>query len=105
MTESAPHNTTHSCPSIVAGTGVAYPHTSLPFSQISSPVCLLNAAQAEPMIAPSQGIHVVLDQNFLPGESALLVPKTRDGRVLFAIPWHEALHRLRLGQVLQELFW
>ena len=47
--------------------------------------------QAEPIIAPSQGIHVVLDRKFLPGESALLVPKTRDGRVLFAIPWHEAL--------------
>ena len=50
MIESAPHNTTHSCPSIVAGTGVAYPHASLPFSQISSPVCLLNAAPAEPTL-------------------------------------------------------
>lgn len=40
------------------------------------------------MVAPSQGIHLVLDRSFLPGESALLVPKTPDGRVLFAIPWH-----------------
>jgi glycerol-3-phosphate dehydrogenase len=41
-----------------------------------------------PMIAPSQGIHLVFDRSFLPSESAIMVPKTRDGRVLFAIPWH-----------------
>ncbi|MHC5539006.1 glycerol-3-phosphate dehydrogenase/oxidase, partial [Singulisphaera rosea] len=40
------------------------------------------------MIAPSQGIHVVLDRSFLPGNSAMLIPQTDDGRVLFAIPWH-----------------
>ena len=40
------------------------------------------------MIAPSQGVHVVLDQSFLPGESAIMVPRTSDGRVMFAIPWH-----------------
>jgi glycerol-3-phosphate dehydrogenase len=39
-------------------------------------------------IAPSQGIHLVLDRSFLPGESAIMVPHTRDGRVMFAIPWH-----------------
>lgn len=43
---------------------------------------------APPMIAPSQGSHVVLDRSFLPGDSALLIPETPDGRVLFAIPWH-----------------
>lgn len=43
---------------------------------------------AAPMIAPSQGVHVVLDQSFLPGESAIMVPRTSDGRVMFAIPWH-----------------
>jgi glycerol-3-phosphate dehydrogenase len=42
----------------------------------------------EPMIAPSQGIHLVFDSSFLPGESAIMVPHTSDGRVLFAIPWH-----------------
>jgi glycerol-3-phosphate dehydrogenase len=42
---------------------------------------------SEPMIAPSQGIHLVFDRSFLPGDSAILVPRTRDGRVLFAIPW------------------
>jgi len=43
---------------------------------------------AEPMIVPSQGIHLVFDASFLPGNSAILVPHTSDGRVLFAIPWH-----------------
>ena len=40
------------------------------------------------MVAPSQGAHIVLDRAFLPGEAALMVPKTHDGRVMFAIPWH-----------------
>ncbi len=43
---------------------------------------------AAPMIAPSQGIHLVFDSSFLQGESAVMVPHTSDGRVLFAIPWH-----------------
>jgi glycerol-3-phosphate dehydrogenase len=43
---------------------------------------------ALPLIAPSQGIHLVFDQSFLPGTSAIMVPHTRDGRVMFAIPWH-----------------
>ena len=41
------------------------------------------------IIQPSQGVHIVLDKKFLPGESAIMVPKTDDGRVLFAVPWHE----------------
>jgi glycerol-3-phosphate dehydrogenase len=48
--------------------------------------------KAEPnaahMIVPSQGIHLVFDSSFLQGESAVMVPHTSDGRVLFAIPWH-----------------
>lgn len=40
-----------------------------------------------PRSRPSQGAHLVLDASFFPGESALLIPKTSDGRVLFAIPW------------------
>lgn len=40
-----------------------------------------------PIIAPSQGIHLVLDRSVLPSRQALMVPKTDDGRVLFAIPW------------------
>lgn len=42
----------------------------------------------EPVIQPSQGIHIVLDRSFLPGDSALMLPHTDDGRVLFAVPWH-----------------
>jgi glycerol-3-phosphate dehydrogenase len=40
-----------------------------------------------PMVAPSQGVHLVVDRSFLPGTHALMVPKTSDGRVLFAVPW------------------
>ncbi len=43
---------------------------------------------AETMIAPSQGIHLVFERSFLRGDSAIMVPHTSDGRVLFAIPWH-----------------
>lgn len=39
-------------------------------------------------IAPSQGIHLVINKKFFSGSSALMVPKTDDGRVLFAVPWH-----------------
>lgn len=42
----------------------------------------------EPILSPSQGVHLVLDRSFQPGESAILVPHTDDGRVLFAVPWH-----------------
>jgi glycerol-3-phosphate dehydrogenase len=41
-----------------------------------------------PTIRPSQGVHVVLDNSFLQSESAIMIPKTEDGRVLFAIPWY-----------------
>jgi glycerol-3-phosphate dehydrogenase len=45
-------------------------------------------ADAEPLIAPSQGIHLVFAGSFLPGGAAIMVPHTTDGRVMFAIPWH-----------------
>lgn len=41
----------------------------------------------KPVVAPSQGVHIVVDREFLGGETALMVPKTADGRVLFAVPW------------------
>ena len=44
---------------------------------------------AKNMLTLSQGIHIVLDKSFLPGESAIMVPHTADGRVLFATPWHD----------------
>jgi glycerol-3-phosphate dehydrogenase len=46
---------------------------------------------AEPVISPSQGIHLMLDKEFLPGDAAILVPHTDDGRVLFAVPWHDKI--------------
>ena len=42
-----------------------------------------------PMVKPSQGVHIVLDMKFLQSDYALMVPKTSDGRVLFAVPWHD----------------
>jgi len=42
----------------------------------------------KPTIVPSQGVHVVLDRSFLEGTTAIMIPKTADGRVLFAVPWH-----------------
>ena len=45
-------------------------------------------ARATPLVAASQGIHLVFDRSFLPGHSAVMVPRTADGRVMFAIPWH-----------------
>ena len=43
---------------------------------------------AEQLVVTSQGIHLVFDRSFLRGETALMVPRTSDGRVLFVIPWH-----------------
>jgi glycerol-3-phosphate dehydrogenase len=48
----------------------------------------LDEPDAPAMIAPSQGVHLVLARSFLPGDAAIMVPRTSDGRVMFAIPWH-----------------
>lgn len=48
----------------------------------------LDDPDAPEMIAPSQGVHLVLPGSFLPGGTAIMVPRTSDGRVMFAIPWH-----------------
>lgn len=42
----------------------------------------------EKLIAPSQGVHIVIAKKFFPGNAAMMIPKTDDGRVLFAVPWH-----------------
>ncbi len=42
---------------------------------------------ARPVVTPSQGVHVVLPKDFLPGQTAIMIPHTDDGRVLFAVPW------------------
>lgn len=46
---------------------------------------------AKPMVTVSQGIHIVLPKEFLPGNAAIMIPKTADGRVLFAVPWHDCV--------------
>jgi glycerol-3-phosphate dehydrogenase len=48
----------------------------------------MDEPEARPMVQPSQGIHLVFDKSFLGPHDALMIPKTKDGRVLFAIPWH-----------------
>jgi glycerol-3-phosphate dehydrogenase len=51
-------------------------------------VRLMADAAAEPLVVTSQGIHLVFDRSFLKGDTALMVPRTSDGRILFVIPWH-----------------
>lgn len=48
---------------------------------------LQQGERPSPMVAPSQGVHLVVDKEFLGGDAALMIPKTEDGRVLFAVPW------------------
>jgi glycerol-3-phosphate dehydrogenase len=48
----------------------------------------MDDATSDPIVAPSQGVHLVLPREFLPGDSAIMIPRTDDGRVLFAVPWH-----------------
>ena len=48
----------------------------------------MDEADAELLVMPSQGIHLVVDRSFFPGTTAMMIPKTDDGRVLFAVPWH-----------------
>lgn len=51
----------------------------------------MDSPEKKPMVRPSQGVHLVLDRSFMAGEGALMIPKTDDGRVLFAVPWHNKL--------------
>lgn len=54
----------------------------------SDSIAKMDNADAEPMISHSQGIHLVFDKEFLPSDTAIMIPRTDDGRVLFAVPWH-----------------
>lgn len=54
----------------------------------SDSVLKMDDPDSDRMISPSQGVHLVLEKEFLPGDSAIMVPHTSDGRVLFAVPWH-----------------
>lgn len=50
-------------------------------------VMQMDEPEVEKIVAPSQGIHIVVDRKYFPGTTALMIPKTDDGRVLFALPW------------------
>lgn len=49
----------------------------------------MDDAKSGKLIAPSQGVHLILDKSFAPGETAVMVPHTDDGRVIFMVPWHD----------------
>jgi glycerol-3-phosphate dehydrogenase len=68
------------CKAVINATGV-----------FSDAVQHMDDASKTKTIAPSQGIHIVLDAEFLPGNSAIMIPHTDDGRVLFAVPWHKKI--------------
>ncbi|MGN6641347.1 MAG: glycerol-3-phosphate dehydrogenase/oxidase [Mucilaginibacter sp.] len=51
----------------------------------------MDSPEKKPMVRPSQGVHLILDRSFMQSEDALMIPKTDDGRVLFAVPWHDKL--------------
>jgi glycerol-3-phosphate dehydrogenase len=52
---------------------------------------VMDAPDAAPVINPSQGVHIMLPRSFLPGNTAILVPNTHDGRVIFLIPWRNCV--------------
>jgi glycerol-3-phosphate dehydrogenase len=72
--------------------GVAFQAAAKIVINATGPFCdavrRMAESDARPLISPSQGIHLVFDRSFLPGDSAIMVPHTSDGRVMFAIPWH-----------------
>jgi glycerol-3-phosphate dehydrogenase len=48
----------------------------------------LDEPEGNQLVSPSQGAHLVVDKRFFPSDAAMMIPKTDDGRVLFAVPWH-----------------
>ncbi len=49
----------------------------------------MDVPECKPLVRPSQGVHLVFPKSLLSGDSALMIPQTTDGRVLFAVPWHD----------------
>ena len=66
-----------SAPAVINATGV-----------FVDDILKMETPEAKDVVKPSQGIHLVMSPDFLKGEEALMIPKTSDGRVLFAVPWH-----------------
>ncbi len=69
-----------SCKAVVNATGV-----------FVDDILQMDSPGSQPLVRPSQGIHLVLPKRFLNSSHALMIPKTPDGRVLFAVPWHNHL--------------
>ena len=74
-------------------TGITHPLKSRCLVNATGPfvdeVRRLDSTTNEPMVSASQGVHIVLSRDFLRGNTAVIVPKTSDGRVIFLIPWHD----------------
>lgn len=60
----------------------------------SDAIAQLDDPEATSIVSPSQGIHLVFDREFFPSDTAIMIPRTDDGRVLFAVPWH---HKVIVG--------
>jgi len=73
---SQPQRRTVACKSVINATGV-----------FTDAVLQMDDPDADTLVYPSQGIHLVVDAKFFKGENAMMIPKTDDGRVLFAVPW------------------
>jgi glycerol-3-phosphate dehydrogenase len=54
----------------------------------------MDEPSAHPIVRPSQGIHLVVSEKFMTSPDAIMIPRTSDGRVLFAVPWH---HHVLIG--------
>ena len=71
--------------------GITHPATARSVINATGVFCdqlrQIDDSAASPLVALSQGVHLVFARDFLPGTSAMMVPQTRDGRVMFAIPW------------------
>ncbi len=78
-----------------AETGQTYRVSGRCFLNATGPYCdrlrKIDCESSSPLVSASQGIHLVLPRRFFPGSRAILVPETRDGRVMFIIPWHQHL--------------
>ncbi|HAF78068.1 MAG TPA: FAD-dependent oxidoreductase [Maribacter sp.] len=55
---------------------------------LTDDILTMDIQNAKKTVRPSQGVHLVIDKSFLPGNDAIMIPKTSDGRVLFLVPWH-----------------
>lgn len=54
-------------------------------------VRILANPEEEARIKPSKGVHIVIPKKYFAGEKALLIPKTKDGRLVFVIPFQSEI--------------